>query len=105
MSLLCTGTPEHVVGLLEITQIVMAADADELRPLAVDRRQLASDAPPVPAAEGQYSAGHKNRSRPEGSIKGSRTVKAVWNGRLLQRLPFHDRLSLYRGVKKPVTVP
>jgi hypothetical protein len=23
----------------------------------------------------------------------------------LRRLPFHDRRSLYRGVKKPVTVP
>jgi hypothetical protein len=38
-SLLCTGRPERVVELLkEVTQIAKAVGADELRPLALDRR-------------------------------------------------------------------
>jgi hypothetical protein len=36
--------------LEEVAQIANAVDADELRPLALDRRHLASDVPPVPAA-------------------------------------------------------
>jgi hypothetical protein len=43
--------------LEEVAQIANAVNADELHRLALDRRHLASDAPPVPAAVVQELGG------------------------------------------------